>query len=110
MCTGVTLPLLQQSVLFFNLALSYLLLKKGLAWEQVAGVALVAGGVAAAAWPTSAGSSVFQQVSIAPELPQYSDDHLSILNPTCFNDGTIGVSYLMEATCVHHNTEAKVET
>lgn len=62
MCTGVTLPLLQQSVLFFNLALSGLLLKKGLVWEQVLGVALVAGGVAAAAWPTSAGASVFQQV------------------------------------------------
>lgn len=61
--TGVTLPLLQQSVLFFNLALSSLVLKKGLAWEQILGVVAVAAGVAAAAWPSGAGASIFQTVS-----------------------------------------------
>ena len=62
---GVTLPLLQQSVLFFNLGLSWLVLRKDIRWEQVAGVLLVASGVAAAAWPGDAGASVFQQVGPA---------------------------------------------
>ena len=58
----MTLPLLQQSVLFFSLLLSSLVLKKDLAWEQVIGVVAVAAGVAAAAWPSGAGASVFQTV------------------------------------------------
>ena len=76
--TGVTLPLLQQSVLFFNLALSSLVLKKGLAWEQILGVVAVAAGVAAAAWPSGAGASIFQTVPWTPD-PRLLTLHLDPL-------------------------------
>ena len=59
---GVVLPLLQQSVMFFNLGLSRFVLKKDLKWEQIAGAMLVVAGVIAAAWPSDSGSSVFAQV------------------------------------------------
>jgi hypothetical protein len=58
---GVVLPLLQQSVMFFNLGLSYFVLKKDLKWEQIGGACLVVAGVLAAAWPSDSGTSVFAQ-------------------------------------------------
>ena len=61
-CAGVVLPLLQQSVMFFNLGLSYFVLKKDLKWEQIGGACLVVAGVLAAAWPSDSGPSVFAQV------------------------------------------------
>ena len=48
--------------MFFNLGLSYFVLKKDLKWEQVAGACLVVAGVLAAAWPSDSGPSIFAQV------------------------------------------------
>ena len=59
---GVVLPLLQQSVMFFNLGLSRFVLKKDLKWEQIAGAMLVVAGVIAAAWPSESGGGVFAKV------------------------------------------------
>ena len=65
---GVVLPLLQQSVMFFNLGLSRFVLKKELKWEQIAGACLVVAGVIAAAWPSETGGSVFAQVRVCPAV------------------------------------------
>ena len=65
---GVVLPLLQQSVMFFNLGLSRFVLKKDLKWEQIAGAMLVVAGVIAAAWPSESGGGVFAQVRLL-QLP-----------------------------------------
>ncbi|KAK9809203.1 hypothetical protein WJX72_011262 [[Myrmecia] bisecta] len=59
---GVTLPLLSQSMMLWQLLFAYLLLGKSLRPAQIAGALLVIAGVCAAAWPSQAGASVFQQV------------------------------------------------
>lgn len=67
---GVALPLLQQSVMFFNLFLTYTVLHKSLAKEQIAGALLVVAGVVLAAWPSDSGASVFSDVR--PSLSLYN--------------------------------------
>ena len=68
-CTGVLLPLLQQSVMFWNLGLSKLVLRKRLAWQQVVGGAAVVAGVCLAALPADGGTSVFSGVC-SPLYPE----------------------------------------
>ncbi len=48
---GVTVPLLSQTILVWQVVLVYLVLKRSLTWMQLVGVAGVVGGVALAAWP-----------------------------------------------------------
>ena len=59
---GVVLPLLQQSVMFFNIAFSRLVLRKKLAWQQYVGALAVVVGVCFAALPESGGTSIFAGV------------------------------------------------
>ena len=59
---GVVLPLLQQSVMFFNIAFSRLVLRKELAWQQYVGAAAVVAGVCFAALPEDGGTSIFAGV------------------------------------------------
>jgi drug/metabolite transporter (DMT)-like permease len=54
---GVVLPLLSQSVLVWQVALGYLVLRRRLGAVQLCGVAAVVGGVALAAWPAAPASS-----------------------------------------------------
>lgn len=58
---GVTLPLLSQSIILFQIGLSYLVLKKNLEREQIIGALIVATGVCLAAAPSDAGANIFQQ-------------------------------------------------
>jgi drug/metabolite transporter (DMT)-like permease len=58
----VVLPLLQQSVMFFNIAFSRLVLRKKLAWQQYVGALAVVVGVCFAALPESGGTSIFAGV------------------------------------------------
>jgi drug/metabolite transporter (DMT)-like permease len=51
---GVVLPLLGQTVLFWQVFLAIFILKKRLGWSQIWGVTLVVSGVALAAWPSTA--------------------------------------------------------
>ncbi|KAA6419096.1 MAG: crt protein 1-like [Trebouxia sp. A1-2] len=60
---GVSLPLLQQSMMFWQIGLGYLLLGKRLAPIQFVGAAIVSAGVCTAAWPSQAGTGVLTQVS-----------------------------------------------
>ena len=73
---GVVLPLLGQTVLFWQVLLAVFLLKKKLGWSQIIGVTLVVSGVALAAWPSSSSSSVVVGgiLSAAPSI-------LSNVNP-----------------------------
>ncbi|CAK0779329.1 hypothetical protein CVIRNUC_004745 [Coccomyxa viridis] len=59
---GVVLPLLQQSLLIWQVTLAYLVLNKRLDSVQIAGALLVVAGVVTAAWP-SQGASVFTEIS-----------------------------------------------
>lgn len=52
---GVVLPLLSQTVLFWQVALALTVLRKRLSSAQVAGVVAVVAGVALAAWPSTGG-------------------------------------------------------
>jgi hypothetical protein len=61
---GVILPLLQQSVMFFNIAFSKLVLRKQLAWQQYLGAAAVVAGVCIAALPADGGTSIFAGVRV----------------------------------------------
>ena len=63
---GVVLPLLQQSLLLWQVLVGYVLLGKRYAAIQIAGVLLVVSGVAKAAWPSGTGASVFSQVGLLP--------------------------------------------
>lgn len=58
----MVLPLLQQSVMFFNIAFSKLVLKKDLAWQQYVGAAAVVAGVCIAALPEDGGAGIFAGV------------------------------------------------
>ena len=60
---GVVLPLLSQTVLFWQVLLAHTLLKKRLGGVQVGGVGLVVTGVALAAWPSSKTTSILANVS-----------------------------------------------
>jgi drug/metabolite transporter (DMT)-like permease len=51
---GVVLPLLGQTVLFWQVLLAITILGKRLGWSQIIGVTLVVSGVALAAWPSTA--------------------------------------------------------
>ncbi|KAK9806031.1 hypothetical protein WJX73_007294 [Symbiochloris irregularis] len=62
---GVTLPLLQQSIILFQLLLSGLFLKKQLLTSQILGAIIVVAGVCTAAFPSEAGAGIFAQ---APAL------------------------------------------
>ncbi|CAL5218945.1 g696 [Coccomyxa viridis] len=59
---GVVLPLLQQSLLIWQVTLAYLVLNKRLDSVQIAGALLVVAGVVTAAWPNQ-GASVFTEIS-----------------------------------------------
>jgi drug/metabolite transporter (DMT)-like permease len=67
--TGVVLPLLQQSVMFFNIAFSRLVLRKKLAWQQYVGAAAVVVGVCFAALPEDGGTSIFAGVRTMFQSP-----------------------------------------
>jgi drug/metabolite transporter (DMT)-like permease len=58
---GVTLPLLQQSIIPFNILLSFLVLQRPLDAAQIIGALVVVAGVCTAALPSEAGSGIFQQ-------------------------------------------------
>ncbi|KAK9843738.1 hypothetical protein WJX81_004492 [Elliptochloris bilobata] len=60
---GVVLPLLQQTILLWQVSLGYLVLGKRLTPAEMAGAALVIAGVCTAAWPSGDGPSVFTQLS-----------------------------------------------
>ncbi|DBB00298.1 TPA: hypothetical protein ACH3X1_014123 [Trebouxia sp. C0004] len=60
---GVSVPLLQQSMMLWQIGLGYLLLGKRLAPIQFVGAAIVSAGVCTAAWPSQAGTGVLTQVS-----------------------------------------------
>lgn len=60
---GVVLPLLSQTVMFWQVLLARFMLRKHLGGAQLAGVALVVAGVVTAAWPSRTAGSVFQHVS-----------------------------------------------
>lgn len=60
----MVLPLLQQSVMFFNIAFSKLVLKKDLAWQQYVGAIAVVAGVCIAALPEDGGTSIFAGVGV----------------------------------------------
>ncbi len=59
---GVVLPLLQQSMLLWQVGLAYLVLNKRLAPVQIGGALLVIAGVLTAAWPADGGSNIFTEV------------------------------------------------
>lgn len=61
---GVLLPLLSQSVMFWNLTLSKFYLKKNLLWQQIAGAVTVVAGVIIAAFPVNGGPGLFSGVPI----------------------------------------------
>ncbi|DBB00299.1 TPA: hypothetical protein ACH3X1_014123 [Trebouxia sp. C0004] len=58
---GVSVPLLQQSMMLWQIGLGYLLLGKRLAPIQFVGAAIVSAGVCTAAWPSQAGTGVLTQ-------------------------------------------------
>ena len=60
---GVALPLLQQSIMFWQLSLSTIFLGKRFAKVQLLGAATVVAGVCFAAWPQQGGSGLLQEVS-----------------------------------------------
>jgi len=63
---GVVLPLLGQTVLFWQVLLAVTILRKRLGWSQIVGVTLVVAGVALAAWPstaTAAAPSILSKVN-----------------------------------------------
>lgn len=60
---GVAVPLLSQSMMFWQIGLGYLLLGKRLAPIQFVGAGIVSAGVCTAAWPSQAGNGVLTQVS-----------------------------------------------
>lgn len=59
---GVLLPLLSQTVMFWNLTLNKFYLKKDLLWQQIAGAIAVVVGVCFAAFPTNGGPGLFDGV------------------------------------------------
>ncbi|KAK9915593.1 hypothetical protein WJX75_001294 [Coccomyxa subellipsoidea] len=60
---GVVLPLLQQTLLVWQVLLAYLILNKRLDATQIAGAGVVIAGVLTAAWPSEGSSSVFSEIS-----------------------------------------------
>lgn len=76
-CAGVILPLLSQSVMFWNLTFSKFVLKKQLQWQQLLGAAAVVVGVCIAAFPADGGPGLLAgvrslTVSSALALHRYS--------------------------------------
>lgn len=61
-CAGVILPLLSQSVMFWNLTFSKFVLKKQLQWQQLAGAAAVVLGVCIGAFPADGGPGLLAGV------------------------------------------------
>ena len=61
---GVVLPLLQQSVMFWNLGFSSIILRKKLAWQQIVGALAVVAGVCIAALPEDGGTGILSGVRI----------------------------------------------
>jgi drug/metabolite transporter (DMT)-like permease len=61
---GVVLPLLQQSVMFWNLGFSSIILRKKLAWQQIVGATAVVAGVCIAALPEDGGTGILSGVPI----------------------------------------------
>lgn len=60
---GVVLPLLSQTVVFWQVLLARFMLRKQLGRTQLAGVLLVVVGVILAAWPSKGAGSVLANVS-----------------------------------------------
>lgn len=60
---GVVLPLLQQTLLVWQVLLAYLILNKRLEPKQIAGAGIVIAGVLTAAWPSEGNSSVFSEIA-----------------------------------------------
>ncbi len=60
----MVLPLLQQSVMFWNLGFSSIILRKKLAWQQIVGALAVVAGVCIAALPEDGGTGILSGVRI----------------------------------------------
>ncbi|KAK9789740.1 hypothetical protein WJX73_001036 [Symbiochloris irregularis] len=60
---GVVLPLLSQSMMFWQIALGRVVLNKRLKQAELVGAAAVVGGVVCAAWPSHAGGSILAQTN-----------------------------------------------
>jgi len=68
---GVVLPLLNQTILLWQVALGSLFQGQRYSHVQLFGIILVVSGVAKAAWPSSAGGSILGQVQAPPsEAPR----------------------------------------
>ena len=62
-CAGVVLPLLNQTILLWQVLLGSVFLGQRYSPVQLFGILLVVAGVAKAAWPSGAGGSILGQVT-----------------------------------------------